>query len=645
MENKALETDNQTISALSSAADKERPVPNSNTADDDIDLPVSVADKKDNSSENETVTYINRSFDETSDSEDVQKNRNKNQVQEDVDFIKSDLTELQDVELQEEEYNGALPDPIDLVLQEIGEQSDDGAGERRDSKKLQFSDDARRKDKNEKADEESCSNPIFRYKVWDTIFLFWNTATMGWVYGQMGPALPDLQLIAGVPLQQATWLFTGFAIGYLGGCLLAGFIQDRFNPRLMLFLYTFGTAITIGLLPWIPIFIVMVVIRVVNGICIGGQDTGIHSMLFALWARDGGPFIQMTHVLTALGGIISPLITQPFVREPIDVQSPRSLSYETTNTTLSTVSDNTTVTSVNSTVPSLSTGGVTYSDVIEEDTNVQYAFLITGILVFSAAVPFLVAVLQKRAVKKTTRQYSNESIDKNKLPKMVKQITLVILFVNSFVATAYIDLFPSFLTTFVMGQMNWTQKDASSLTSLYFGLYALGNFIGVFILAYITPTKLIVTSYITSGISILGVLLSVLFEQTELVWVTVALSGITMSGILPTLFTWTQEHVTPITARIASGLLISGSAGVMVNPLLLGYMMEVFSPMWFIYLSLGETVVCALLFATAFTLSRLYSAQRIKKHETSALKDTKPEDTEEIQEKTKIYPRGTLYGV
>lgn len=38
----------------------------------------------------------------------------------------------------------------------------------------------------------------------------------------MGPALPDLQFIAGVPLKEATWLFTGFAIGYLGGCLLAG---------------------------------------------------------------------------------------------------------------------------------------------------------------------------------------------------------------------------------------------------------------------------------------------------------------------------------------------------------------------------------------------------------------------------------------
>lgn len=53
-------------------------------------------------------------------------------------------------------------------------------------------------------------------------------------------------------------------------------VQDKFNPRLMLFLYTLGTAVTIGTLPWIPVFIVMVIIRVINGICIGGQDTGMN---------------------------------------------------------------------------------------------------------------------------------------------------------------------------------------------------------------------------------------------------------------------------------------------------------------------------------------------------------------------------------
>lgn len=38
-------------------------------------------------------------------------------------------------------------------------------------------------------------------------------------------------------------------------------------------------------------------------------------MLFAIWAKEGGPFIQMTHCLSALGGILAPLVTQPFVSQ------------------------------------------------------------------------------------------------------------------------------------------------------------------------------------------------------------------------------------------------------------------------------------------------------------------------------------------
>ena len=39
-------------------------------------------------------------------------------------------------------------------------------------------------------------------------------------------------------------------------------------------------------------------------------------MLFAIWAKEGGPFVQMTHCLSALGGIIAPFVTQPFVSDP-----------------------------------------------------------------------------------------------------------------------------------------------------------------------------------------------------------------------------------------------------------------------------------------------------------------------------------------
>ena len=38
-----------------------------------------------------------------------------------------------------------------------------------------------------------------------------------------GPTLPDLQLISGSTLQQASWLFTVSDLGYLISCVTSGF--------------------------------------------------------------------------------------------------------------------------------------------------------------------------------------------------------------------------------------------------------------------------------------------------------------------------------------------------------------------------------------------------------------------------------------
>ena len=46
---------------------------------------------------------------------------------------------------------------------------------------------------------------------------------------------------------------------------------------------------------------------------------------------------------------------------------------------------------------------------------------------------------------------------------------------------------------------------------------------------------------------------------------------------------------------IASMLMLSSAGSGMVNPLVFGYMMDNHSPLWFVYLLLGEVTVCLLL--------------------------------------------------
>ena len=55
--------------------------------------------------------------------------------------------------------------------------------------------------------------------------------SQGLIYGQLGPTLPDLQKISGVQLEKASWIFTGYGIGYLLGCLVGGICKCMYNTE------------------------------------------------------------------------------------------------------------------------------------------------------------------------------------------------------------------------------------------------------------------------------------------------------------------------------------------------------------------------------------------------------------------------------
>jgi MFS family permease len=89
-----------------------------------------------------------------------------------------------------------------------------------------------------------------------------------------------------------------------------------------------------------------------------------------------------------------------------------------------------------------------------------------------------------------------------------------------------------------------------------------------------------------------------------------------MSIIFPTIFSWTEAEVLRVTGRIASLFLIGSSSGTMVNPIVLGFLMDELTPMWFCYLLLGESVMLFVLFIAALFLSK-----HIKNSQYTAYRD------------------------
>jgi fucose permease len=194
----------------------------------------------------------------------------------------------------------------------------------------------------------------------------------------------------------------------------------------------------------------------------------------------------------------------------------------------------------------------------------------------------------------------------DKLPFKLKVVFLILLFGFMMTYCAVEDTFAGFLATFCINYLGWSKGTSSFATSTYWASFSFGRFSGIFLIKVFKPVQLLWVYCLALMSAFVGLLIVALTFTTELVWMFIGLAGFSMSIIFPCIFTWTEESILKVTGMISSMFLIAASGGLMLNPLFLGYLMDNFSPIWFVYLLLIQSVVCFLLFLTVFILVRKY---------------------------------------
>ena len=139
----------------------------------------------------------------------------------------------------------------------------------------------------------------------------------------------------------------------------------------------------------------------------------------------------------------------------------------------------------------------TVSSLSDLESTIQYALMITAIFTAVAAFPssyiYFADIVIVRKPKETDKVKTRRAL----LTKM-KIIIVGILCAYSLLSTAWMELFPNLLTTFLIAQLNWAQRTGASLTSIWFGAYGLGNLIVAFVHRYVQTTTLIVIAYLVT---------------------------------------------------------------------------------------------------------------------------------------------------
>ncbi|OWF47704.1 sodium-dependent glucose transporter 1A-like [Mizuhopecten yessoensis] len=533
--------------------------------------------------------------------------------------------------LVKEGENGGVHLPESQNNQRNKEKSEEAAGNLPPTKSL----DAEKRDitpsaskgemENEKEDtpsdekmsfmEKMKTDDSYKEKVFLSLSICWSFVILGWLVAQFGPSFLDLRIITNTDLKKASSYLTSGSVGYLVGSLISGLLFDRFNKVLLLFLYTFTGVFFSAILPWCYLYELMMTVQFCRGFYGGGLDTGGNALLISTWGQDGRSFLQALHFSFAIGGIVSPLVTAPFLLEERDIRTDNSSlrlngTIYDTDFNMSQILYNTSISSF--TQPGMSTTTPDpASGYKAEDSKLYIAFTISAAMNLSSAIPFLILYLRARRRK---RKNSIKKVEDSK--RITRELTIeykvlvlvsVCLFLGVYCAVE--DTFNAFLTTFCVKHMGWTKAHGSYATSLYWAVYGFGRFSGIWLIKWIKPDKMICGFTVALGCVFGGLLAFAHYRIDGGIWASAILAGAAMSIIFPTVFSWTEDELLPVSGKVASLFLISASSGTMINPILLGYLMDTLSPLWFTYLLFGETIVLILLFIILLLIARILKAK------------------------------------
>lgn len=248
---------------------------------------------------------------------------------------------------------------------------------------------------------------------------------------------------------------------------------------------------------------------------------------------------------------------------------------------------------------------------IEQTSQIYIAYTITTCLCFLTSLPFLVF----SCISFQNTLDSEKTNSEVKKARQTQRCLRIIGFINMvFHIALYVaveNTFVGFLTTFVVKELNWSNSEGSYITSSHWAAFATGRVFVIFLVRWIKPANLIFASSLAMLLSMLGFMMTSMYDVVIGVWTFNLLLGLSVSVVFPVVVMWTELRFIRVTGIIASIFVTAASVGFMINPIVLGILMDTFSPMWFCYLLFGETVLIMFLNFTGLCISRIISSRQL----------------------------------
>jgi MFS transporter, FHS family, Na+ dependent glucose transporter 1 len=302
---------------------------------------------------------------------------------------------------------------------------------------------------------------------------------LGMVGAALGPTLPGLAEQTGVRLSEISYLFTTRSLGYLLGSVMGGRMYDRVAGHRLMALVMIALAITVALVPTIPLLWVLMALMILLGSFEGTIDVGGNTMLVWVHHPKTGPYMNGLHFFFGVGAFLGPVIIAQMM---------------------------------------MLTGGITG------------AYWVLAIIL----IPIAIYVLR---LPSPTIQRVEDATPARQVNYLLVTLLALFFFLNVGAEVS----FGGWIYTYSLrlGLANETQ--AAYLTSLFWGTFTAGRLLGIPIAARVRPRWILLGDQVGIILGLLIILFAP--NPTVSIWIGTVLVGLSIASVFPTLISFAEHRM------------------------------------------------------------------------------------------------------
>ncbi|XP_003741863.2 sodium-dependent glucose transporter 1A [Galendromus occidentalis] len=438
-------------------------------------------------------------------------------------------------------------------------------------------------------------------KYGQTINLNLGCLGMGLMTSVIGATLLDLTEVYDSRVELASHVITARGIGALMGSLFGGMLLDKFNTQILITTAMLIASITILLVPVCPTLPVAYVVTLIYGLTVGIFDTGANIWIINLWGKNNGPMLQIYHFAFGLGGLVSPLVAEPFLSvhhaedpEMMDFPSPSPIG----------VPDS----------PSWNETEVVEAVLSRSRIDIPYAMI--------ACIHFLlfVSMCVMYRIDPSDSKPPPELLGNEVTASKPKRYTLLMCL--SFYLLVYVALESSLgqmLATFaVKSKLHFTKSQASYLSSLFWTFFTMSRVLSALWAMVSTPKSMMLVEHAMTIVA-LGTFLWFGETNATMVWICAAMVGVGAAGMFATAITWTVEFMPLSNKMMSISTVFSGSGGT-APPFIVGKFIDK-CPMSLIYACSSLAVILTFFMCIMWKITSTMTPRKSMLMDSTELKE------------------------